>query len=101
VQTVWLSYTGITEANNQPENTMKAYEQKKDVKAYGNDNMGTIWMIVEGDEAQVKAVCAILDKEFDNDTCPDDDAYSEGYFISREDKPAFMAAYKKAKAATK
>lgn len=76
---------------------MKAYEQKKDVKAYGNADMGTIWMIVEGDEAQVKAVCAILDKSFTNDTCPDDEAYSEGYFISREDKAEFMTKYKAAK----
>lgn len=74
---------------------MKAYEQKKD----GIGQRGVIWMIVEGDEVQVKAVCAILDKEYENDTCPDEDAYSEGYFIDRSQKVEFMAAYKAAKLA--
>lgn len=78
---------------------MRAYEQKKD----GIGQRGIIWMIVEGDKAQVQAVCAALDKEYKNDTCPMDEPgeYSEGYFIDRNEKADFMAAYKKAKAALK
>jgi hypothetical protein len=76
---------------------MKAYEQKKE----GSFQRGMVWMIVEGDEAEVKAVCAILDKEFKNDGCPDDDAYSEGYVIDRNWKADFMAAYKAAKKGVK
>lgn len=72
---------------------MKAYEQKKD----GCFQRGIIWMIVEGDKAAVQALCAILDKEFKNDSCPTDEPYSEGYVIDRNEKQWFMDCYKAAK----
>lgn len=79
---------------------MKAYEQKKDVKSYGNDRVGIICIIIEGDKQAVMKVCAVLDKEYKNDMCPDDNGeygYSEGYYIDRNEKAEFMAAYKQAK----
>jgi len=79
---------------------MRAYEQKKNKHLMYDDKpdrSGIIWMVVEGDEAEVVTVCAKLDKLYKNDTCPNDAPYSEGYFIDRHEKQEFMAAYKVAK----
>lgn len=79
---------------------MKAYEVKKD----GVGERGTIWMCIEGNEDEVIKVVAIMDKFYNNDSCPCDNGpgyYSEGYFISRNEKAEFMADYKKAKQSIK
>lgn len=77
---------------------MKAYEQKKE----GTGTRGIVWMVIRGEASEVRKVEAILNKEFKNDGCDDEDSDGTleiGYHVDRLEKADFMAAFKAAKKA--
>jgi len=79
---------------------MKAYEAKKE----GVGQRGIIQMSIKGKAEEVRKVEAILNTNdlFTNDLCDDEDedgTLEIGYYVDRNDKAEFMAAYKAAKAA--
>ena len=81
---------------------MRAKELKKGDQTY---NRGRIMMTVDGLEAEVRSVEAVLNKEFSS-TQYEEEGDNEGeisisYMIDRDEKAYFMDVYKKAKATIK
>lgn len=77
---------------------MKAYEQKKN----GCFDIGRVWMVVEGKEADVRKVEAILKKDYASDGCEDNEGdgnISIGFVVDRNEVKDFMFDYKAAKGA--
>ncbi len=80
---------------------MRAVEVKKYAKEFGNHDAGRIMMAIDGQEAEVRKVEAILNQEFSNTTCEEEGdkagEISISYIIDRNEKKDFMFTYNQAK----